>query len=172
MHSTGYPIQGSHGRSLLPTELGFKISQVSGEVGIQWKYCPSEMNLADEPGSTRAQGEEHPPNKIMLYAAEKKPDEWDDLLDRKPYWSTLRITAWPLQFVHNGSARMRKEKRPQGTLSTEEIMNARDHWVRREQKKILKPGWKLVKDEGTSIGRIENYRPTDLTKNDSFFPFW
>ena len=24
-----------------------KIAQVSGKVGIQWKYCPSEMNLAD-----------------------------------------------------------------------------------------------------------------------------
>lgn len=24
-----------------------KIARVSGEVGIQWKYCPSEMNLAD-----------------------------------------------------------------------------------------------------------------------------
>ena len=53
---------------------------------------------------------------------------------------------------------MRKEKRTQGTLSTEEIMNARDHWVRREQKKIPKdsekPGWKIVKDEGTSILKV------------------
>ena len=90
----------------------------------------------------------------MLFSAEKKPDVWDDLLDRKPYWSTLRITAWALRFAHKSLDRLRKEKGRQGPLSTEEIMNARDHWVRREQ------------EEGTNIlkcvGRIENYRPTYL----------
>ena len=135
-----------------------KIAQVSAEVGIQWKYCPSEMKLADlgsggaslskmessewhtgpqwlldrdkwpkEPkltSTTRAQEEEHPSNEIIMFSPEKKPDVWDDLLDRKPYWSTLKITAWALRFAHNSLARLRKEKGRQESLSTEEIMNA------------------------------------------------
>ena len=179
-----------------------KIAQVLGEVGIEWKYCPSEINLADlgskgaslskmessewytgpqwlldrykwpeQPkltSTTRAQEEEHHSKEIILFSAEKKPAVWDDLLDQKPYWSTLKITAWALRFAHNSLARLRKEKGRQGPLSAEEIMNARDHWVRREQEKIPKdlekPGWKLDKEEGTNIlkcvGRIENYRPT------------
>ena len=183
-----------------------KIAQVSGEVGIQWKYCPSEMNLADlgsrgaslnkmecrewytglqwllneddwpeQPKltcSSKAQEEEHPNKGITLFSAERKPDKWDNLLERKPYWNTLRITAWVLRFVDNSSAKLRKEKRQHGPLSTEEIMEARDHWVRREQEKtpkdLEKPGWKLVKDEKTNIpecvGRIQNYRPIYLEK--------
>ena len=104
-----------------------KIAQISRELKIQWKHCPSEMNLADlgsrgaslskmegselytgpqwllnrddwpeQPkliSSTRSQEEELPMREIMLYSAERKPDEWDNLLDRKPYWNTLRITA-------------------------------------------------------------------------------
>ena len=109
---------------------------------------------------------------IMLYSAERKPDEWDNLLDRKPYWNTLRITAWALRFAHNSSAKLRKEKRRHGPLSTDEIMIARNYWVRRGQRKVPngleKPGWKLVKDERTNIlkcvGRIQNYRPTYLEK--------
>jgi len=122
--------------------------------------------------SSKAQEEEHPNKGITLFSAERKPDKWDNLLERKPYWNTLRITAWVLRFVDNSSAKLRKEKRQHGPLSTEEIMEARDHWVRREQDKtpkdLEKPGWKLVKDEKTNIpecvGRIQNYRPIYLEK--------
>ena len=183
-----------------------KIAQISRELEIQWKHCPSEMNLADlgsrgaslskmessewytgpqwllnrddwpeQPkliSSTRSQEEEHPVREIMLYSAERKPDEWDNLLDRKPYWDTLRVTAWALRFAHNSSAKLCKEKRRHGPLSTDEIMIARNYWVRREQRKVPngleKPGWKLVKDERTNIlkcvGRIQYYTPTYLEK--------
>ena len=183
-----------------------KIAQISRELKIQRKHCPSEMNLADlgsrgvslskmegsewytgpqwllnrddwpeQPkliSSTKSQEEEHPVREIMLYSAESKPDEWDNLLDRKPYWNTLRITAWALRFAHNSSAKLCKEKRRRGPLSANEIMIARNYWVRREQKEVpnglKKPGWKLVKDERTNIlkcvGRIQNYRPTYLEK--------
>ena len=183
-----------------------KIAQVSGEVGIRWKYCPSEINLADLgsrgaslskmessewckvlqrllnqekwpeqlqlKSTARAQEEEHPSHEAILFSAEKKPDVWDELLGRKPYWSTLRITAWALQFAHSSLARLHMEKGRQGPFIMGEIMNARDHWVRREQEKIPKdlekPGWKLNKEEGMNIlncvGRIENYRPTYLQR--------
>lgn len=75
-------------------------------------------------------GIQNPNKEITLFSAERKPDEWDNLLERKPYWNTLRITAWVLRFVHNSSAKLHKEKRQHGPLSMEEITKARDHWVR------------------------------------------
>lgn len=52
--------------------------------GPQWlldqEKWPEQPKLTS---TTRAQEEERPSNEIMLYSAEKKPDEWDDLLDRK-----------------------------------------------------------------------------------------
>ena len=108
----------------------------------------------------------------MLYSAERKPDEWDNLLEWKLYRHTLRVTAWAIQFAHNSSAKLCKEKRRHEPLSTDKIMIARNYSLRREQRKVPngleKPGWKLVKDERTNIlkcvGRIQNYTPTYLEK--------
>ena len=121
------------------------IAQISRKLEIQWKHCPSEMNLADlgsrgasltkmvssewytgpqwllnrddwpeQPkliSSTRSQEEGHSVREIMLYSAERKPDEWDNLLDQKSYWDTLRVTAWALRFAHNSSAKLCMEKK-------------------------------------------------------------
>ena len=104
-----------------------KIAQIAEEVGIEWKYCPSEMNLADlgsrgaslskmegsdwytgpqwllkkedwpeQPSlkcTAKTQEEEKPHKEENFYTAEVKSDEWDHLLERKPYWNTLRVTA-------------------------------------------------------------------------------
>ena len=55
--------------------------------------------------SSKTQEEERPIKEIVAYTADRKPDEWDNLLMRKPYWTTLRITAWALRFRHNNSAK-------------------------------------------------------------------
>ena len=97
-------------------------------------------------------------------------DEWDELLKRKPYWNTLRITAWTLRFIHNSLSKSRKLKRRSGPLSTDKIQQAKECWVRRVQKDIPedleKPGFRLVKDKQTNIlkskGRIPKCTPTYL----------
>ena len=66
---------------------------------------------------------------------ESDPDEWDNLLMRKPYWNTLRSTAWALRFVHNCRAKLLKKMRKQ-LLSGDEIINARDYWVRKVQRNV------------------------------------
>ena len=61
----------------------------------------------------------------------------------------------------------RSSKNP---LCTEEVLRARDCWVRRVQKDIHSalesPGWKLQMDKDSNIlqcvGRIQGYRPTYL----------
>lgn len=86
------------------------------------------------------------------------------------FWNTLRVTALSLRFARNSLAKQHHEKRKRGRLTTEEIMQARDYWVRREQRSIPKtterPGWKVSHDEETKIlkcvGRIRGYEPTYL----------
>ena len=81
-------------------DLGSRGASLRKMEGSEWYTGPQWLlNGDDWPeqpkliSSTRSQEEEHPVREIMLYSAKRKPDEWDNLLDRKPYWNTLRITA-------------------------------------------------------------------------------
>ena len=179
-----------------------KIADVTAEVGISWRYCPTELNLADlgSRGATLAKmekggwydgpdwllneeewpvqpvlkktqaavDEQKPVEEAVSHVNESDPDEWDDLLMRKPFWNTLRVTAWALRFVHNSRAKRHKTKKmAKHFLSGEEILNARDYWVRRVQRDVSEDleaaGWSLMKDENTGIlkcnGRTKDYQP-------------
>ena len=71
---------------------------------------PSQPTLSR---SSAVTNEEKPIKEIVAFANENQPDEWDLLLTRKPYWDTLRITAW-------GAERIK------GTLTTDEITCSRN----------------------------------------------
>ena len=128
---------------------------------------PQQPELKQTPKATE---EQKPQKEVVSYAVKANTDEWDDLLNRKPYWNTLRTTAWALRFMHNSLAKLRKTKKMSGPLITEEIIAARNHWVINSQRGIseslLTPSFKLVKDKETGIlkcyGRVQNYRPTYL----------
>jgi hypothetical protein len=50
-----------------------------------------------------------------------RSDEWDSLLDRNPYWRTLRITAWVyslLRFVNNSLYKKRGLIEEKGAVDT------------------------------------------------------
>ena len=127
---------------------------------------PQQPELKQTPKATE---EQKPQKEVVSYAVKANTDEWDDLLNRKPYWNTLRTIAWALRFMHSSLAKLRKTKRRSGPLITEEIIAARNHWVIKSQRGIsesLTPSFKLVKDEETGIlkryGTIHNYRPMYL----------
>ena len=44
---------------------------------------------------------EKPLKEVVANAREHKPDEWDQLLKGKPFWTVLRITAWAIRFKDN-----------------------------------------------------------------------
>ena len=73
---------------------------------------------------------------VSSFTNEEVLDEWDELLKRKPYWNTLRITAWTLRFIHNSLSKSRKLMRQSSPLSSDEIQQAKEHWVRRVQRDI------------------------------------
>ena len=181
-----------------------KIAEITEEVGIQWKYCPTAKNLADlssrgaslnkmeksgwyvgpqwllderhwpeQPNlksSLETQQEEKPMREIVFFAADRQNDEFDELLLRRAYWSTIRTTAWILRFVYSLRAKKRKFKKRRGPLTTEEISDAENLWIRREQRYVTsnleRPGWSLVKDPTTNVlkcqGRIPDYNPVYL----------
>ena len=166
-----------------------KIAEITEEVEIQWKNCPTEANLADlgsrgaslnkmEKGgwyegpewlleqekwpeqpnlksSSETQHEEKPIREIVSFVGERQHDEFDELLVRRTYWNTIRITAWILRFVYNLRAKKSRTKKRRGPLTTDEILEAQNCWIRREQKYIAQdleqPGWSLVEDPVTKV---------------------
>ena len=63
-------------------------------------------------------------------------DEWDRMLERKSYWTALRVTPWELRFANNCKAKANKKKKSSGALTTEEIQKGREYWIWRAQKNI------------------------------------
>ena len=71
----------------------------------------------------------------------------------------------------NCRLKAKKSQRTKGPLTTEEIVDARDKWVRRVQsndvpESLQSPGWKLIEDTTNGVlkceGRIAGYQPTYL----------
>ena len=142
--------------------------------GPDWLLNENEWPVQPELKSdSKTLEEERPIKEIILYTKEVENDEWDKLLERKRYWTVLRTTAWGLRFIKNCSAKLKKEKLTKGPLTTEEIMRARDLWVKRAQRNIIEmkeaPGWKLVRDDHTGIlhcqGRVQGYNPMYLEES-------
>ena len=178
------------------------IAKITEKHQINWKYCPSDINITDlgargafldkmETGNwyegpkwllnesdwpdqpvlkTASQVNEEAKKitDVIAYTSERKPDEWGNLLDRKSYWKTLRITSWILRFMNNCKAKAKNEKGTctVGPLQTEEIRRARNDWIVRVQidipEHLENPGFKLERDPETGIlkcaGRVQGYK--------------
>ena len=137
--------------------------------GPEWLINKEEWPQKPVLERTQSVSEEHKPiREEVLLALKGEPDEWDALLERNKLWKVFRITAWALRFKENSQAKMKTTKKKTGPLCTEELVKAREHWVRRAQREIPedteKPGWKLVKEKETGIlkcvRRIPRYHPT------------
>ena len=121
-----------------------KIAKITEEHQINWKYCPSEMNIAglgtrgasldqmergnwyegpkwllngsdwpDQPvlkTTSQVNEEAKKITDVIACTLERKPDEWDNLLDRKSYWKTFRIASWILWFMNNCKAKAKRRK--------------------------------------------------------------
>ena len=124
------------------------------------KWLLSESDWPDQPvlkSTLQVNEEAKKVTDVVVYTSERKPDEWDNLLDRKSYWKTLRITSWMFQFINNCKAKVKNEKGTVSPLQTEEILRARNYWIVKVQKDIPenleKPGFKLERDPETGILR-------------------
>ena len=95
--------------------------------GPEWlqheEKWPEQPTLAC---STEAGEEEKLMKEIVASAGEHKPDEWDQLLEGKPYCTVLRITTWALRFKDNTLTKKQMSKRRKGVLCTDEISQAKE----------------------------------------------
>jgi len=75
------------------------------------------------------------------------------------------VTAWTLRFIHNSLFKRCNTKKRSGPLTTEEINNARNQWIKpvRVKPTLKNPSWKLGTEESTGVlkcyGRISGYQP-------------
>ena len=98
--------------------------------GPEWLF--DEENWPRQPefkSCTKVNEEARPFKEVVAYSKEKtevRGNEWDLLLERKPFWTTFRATAWALRFIENCQSKLKKKKKVQGPLTTEEIGRARD----------------------------------------------
>ena len=63
-------------------------------------------------------------------ATQKNADEFHMVLAKHTFWKTMRITAWLAQYIHNLKPR---QERIRGPLTTNEIQQQIEWWVKREQ---------------------------------------
>ena len=130
----------------------------------EWPEQPSLKS------SVEALHEEKPIRELVSFVVERYHDELDELLRRRTYWQTVRITTWILRFVYNLRAKKNRVKKRRGPLTTDELSEAQNCWIRREQRYVLQsleqPGWSLFEDPETKVlkcqGRIPNYTPVYL----------
>ena len=59
---------------------------------------PEQLELKSSP---KILEEQRPIEEPILCAQVIERDEWDDLLEGKPYWAALRTAAWSLRFMKN-----------------------------------------------------------------------
>lgn len=110
----------------------------------------------------------------MLFSEEKKPDQWDTLLDRSALWRTFSVTAWTLRFVHNSLFKRCNTKKRSSPLTREEINNTRNQWIKKALigvKLTLKTlCLKLGTEESMGVlkcyGRISGYQPIYIEGGD------
>ena len=74
---------------------------------------------------------------IHLFTAVKTKDNIGNLITRKSYWSSLRITSWIFRFCHNALKKVRQEKLITGPITTKELINAITFWILRAQKEVV-----------------------------------
>ena len=91
-----------------------------------------EGNWLEQPilkSSKKSSEEAKPVKEIVAFSKENEmlTNEWDSLLERRSYWTTLRVTAWVLSFANNCKAKVKKTKKTNGPLVTEEIQKGRKY---------------------------------------------
>ena len=87
-----------------------------------WPVQPEVQSSSSEVCEKRK-----PVKEIVSFVVERHRDALKQLLERKPYWTTLLVTAYLLRFVQNCRAKLGHGEKQVGPLITEKISSAQDH---------------------------------------------
>ena len=105
------------------------------QLSTKWLEEPEWLsNLDDWPNEVTVEATEETEAKAkqksgeILKAVTQIEDMFNELSSKYYYWETMRITAWVTRFLHNLKS---KQKRRKGPLTTEEIRQQIDWWLKR-----------------------------------------
>jgi hypothetical protein len=99
--------------------------------GPEWLYNPDEWpdEVAIE-AAKETETEAKQSGEIFKAVIQQEEDVFTDVLKKYTFWKTMRIMAWVIRFLHNlRSNQIHRE----GPLTTEEIQQQIDWWLKREQ---------------------------------------
>ena len=99
--------------------------------GPEWLSNPDDWpNEVTVEATEETEAEAKQKSGEILKAVTQIEDEFNELLSKYSFWKTMRITAGLTRFLHNLKS---KQERRKGPLSTEEIRQQIDWWLKREQ---------------------------------------
>eukprot|EP00794_Sanderia_malayensis_P012391 gene12391-13670_t len=123
------------------------------QTGLIWKSdLPDLPNNEKGSKASNESESEVKPTKAVLKAAVETKDELDEILERFQFRKSMRITAWMKRFVK--SCQNAKKNRQMGPLDTEEVQQATEFWIRREQAKCENTD--KFKEEKQQLGPQKN----------------
>ena len=100
----------------------------SSDLGDKWwvgqSWLLDKSKWPDQPDikpSKLSEEERKQIKEIHHFTVEKPDDNLSRLMQRKSYWSVMRITGWLVRFCHNALKKAHQEKLVTGPLSTEEV---------------------------------------------------
>ena len=165
-----------------------KVVQIQREINTQWKFCPSSENVSDlgsrgasidkmlngkwSEGPDWLLNEEEWPEQPELKSSPKILEEQRPI--KEAILCNLKNSSMVFEIHEELPKKIGTEENViKGPLTTEEIMRARELWVKRAQRNIMEmketPGWRLVRDECSGIlrcqGRIQGYCPIYLEES-------
>ena len=154
------------------SDLGSREASIDQMLNGKWFEGPDSLLNEEWPeqpelkSSPKILEEQRSIKEAILCTQVIERDEWDDLLERKSYCSKNSNMVFEIHDELPGK-KLEKENVIKGPLTTDEIMRARELWVKRAQRNIMEmketPSWRLVRDECSGIlrcqGRIQGYCP-------------
>ena len=107
-----------------PADIGSRGCQAD-QLSTKWLEGPEWLSNPEEwPDEVAKQSGE------IFKAVIQQEDVFTDVLKKYTFWRTMRIMAWVIRFLHNlRSNQIHRE----GPLTTEEIQQQIDWWLKREQ---------------------------------------
>jgi hypothetical protein len=107
-----------------PADIGSRGCQAD-QLSTKWLEGPEWLSNPEEwPDEVAKQSGE------IFKAVIQQEDVFTDVLKKYTFWRTMRIMAWVIRFLHNlRSNQIRRE----GPLTTEEIQQQIDWWLKQEQ---------------------------------------
>ena len=120
-----------------PADLGSRGGRVTGNQlwwkGPLWLTNPNEWPRDVVTTATLESEAEAKATRAVFKVAVESTNEPDQILAKFSLNKALRIHAWISRFLHNCAARVTKQERWTGPLTTQEINDQQQFWVKRAQ---------------------------------------